>query len=390
MANETTFAQIQAYTNIVWEGALEYLKTRFVAQNHVTIFGNLRGMETRTVTEYNEKPVSDNLGELDDLSTARQTLTRDILNSLSPKEIGKQLWLTDRRLLTDTEPVLADASMELGYTMGKKMEVDILSNMTNLSGGVVGANDEAMTLTNVWRARALLENRNVMAGGGYVCIMSPFQYLDIHEELTKLTSGAPLEVRDRAMNSYYVARVHDVAFVVSPNLPKTAPTNQQQTVTISGSPTGGSFTLSFYGRTTAPIAHNATEGACEDALEALATIGAGNVSVAKSGAVFTVTFTGALGGQTHPLLVANASALTGGTSPDVAVAQTVAGVSGAVGGLFTPDAIAFDVRRSLFLEPERDASARAWELNASAIYATGVWRSAHGVQILADNTAPNS
>ena len=47
-------------------------------------------------------------------------------------------------------------------------------------------------------------------------------------------------------------------------------------------------------------------------------------------------------------------------------------------------AIAYDLRRDVRLEPERDASKRAWELNLTMMYAHGVWRPLWGVQIIHD------
>lgn len=66
------------------------------------------------------------------------------------------------------------------------------------------------------------------------------------------------------------------------------------------------------------------------------------------------------------------------------------GGTGAYGAVFNPQAIAYDLRRDLRLEPERDASKRAWELNMTALFAHGVWRPTWGVQILHDITAPES
>lgn len=56
--------------------------------------------------------------------------------------------------------------------------------------------------------------------------------------------------------------------------------------------------------------------------------------------------------------------------------------------VFHPMALALDVRRGFRIERERDASRRAWELNASQIYAYGVWRPTWGIQGIADATAP--
>lgn len=60
----------------------------------------------------------------------------------------------------------------------------------------------------------------------------------------------------------------------------------------------------------------------------------------------------------------------------------------AYAAMFSRPAIAFDVRRSPRLEPERDASRRGWELNMSVVYGEGVWKANYGIQGLFDCTAP--
>lgn len=62
----------------------------------------------------------------------------------------------------------------------------------------------------------------------------------------------------------------------------------------------------------------------------------------------------------------------------------------AVGAMFSRDALALDMRRGIRIEPERDASRRAWELNMSTIYAHGVWRPKFGVQMKFDAALPLS
>jgi hypothetical protein len=108
-----------------------------------------------------------------------------------------------------------------------------------------------------------------------------------------------------------------------------AGSNEQQTVSISGGPTGGTFTLTYDGQTTAPITYDATAAAVVAALEALTSIGAGNVMASGGplpGSNVVVTFTGRLGSQNVALMTAT-SALTGGTSPAVNVTETRAGGS---------------------------------------------------------------
>lgn len=67
---------------------------------------------------------------------------------------------------------------------------------------------------------------------------------------------------------------------------------------------------------------------------------------------------------------------------------SVDGDGDAISGLFTRSAILFDVRRAMRMETERDASARAWELNVNAGYAYGLNRATYGVKFTADATEP--
>lgn len=111
-------------------------------------------------------------------------------------------------------------------------------------------------------------------------------------------------------------------------------TNEVDTITIGGTPTGGTFTLTFQNRTTAAITWSATNATLvaniDAALEALPTIGTGGVTTAVGTmtagiGTITVTFTG-------NNVKRDVSALTGtssltGTSPTLAVATTTPGVT---------------------------------------------------------------
>lgn len=105
--------------------------------------------------------------------------------------------------------------------------------------------------------------------------------------------------------------------------------NEAQTVTITGTPTGGNFTLTFRGATTANIAFNAAASAVQTALEALVNIGVGNVAVTGGpgpGTPYVVTFQNALGRQNVDQMTA-AHSFTGGTTPAIAVTTTTGGSS---------------------------------------------------------------
>lgn len=59
------------------------------------------------------------------------------------------------------------------------------------------------------------------------------------------------------------------------------------------------------------------------------------------------------------------------------------------GFMFNPLAMALDIRRAFRIEPQRDASLRSTELNATMIYAHGVWDATFGVQIKSDASTPS-
>ena len=123
-----------------------------------------------------------------------------------------------------------------------------------------------------------------------------------------------------------------------------AGTNAVQTVTITGTPTGGSIRLTYEGRTTGAIAYNAAAADVQAALLALDCFATGDV--VGSGGPFpdsavVLTFGGNYVKTPVSAITADGSALTGGTTPAVSVAQTTPGVAasgrGAAKGTFLTD-----------------------------------------------------
>jgi hypothetical protein len=118
-----------------------------------------------------------------------------------------------------------------------------------------------------------------------------------------------------------------------------------QTVDLSGAddPTGGTFTITVpnYGTTDA-LAYNVSAADVQAALEEL--VGAGNVTVGKSGFVYTLTFTAALG-NVSAVTVASGSLTSGGTVT-VTIGTSTEG-SGSAGKYGPYDGDATDGRQTL-------------------------------------------
>ncbi|HSG63083.1 MAG TPA: hypothetical protein VLA24_16790 [Pseudomonadales bacterium] len=60
------------------------------------------------------------------------------------------------------------------------------------------------------------------------------------------------------------------------------------------------------------------------------------------------------------------------------------GSGDAKGAIFAPQALALAMKRDFNIEPQRDASNRAWELNATAVYGVGELDDSYGVEMYFD------
>ena len=101
-------------------------------------------------------------------------------------------------------------------------------------------------------------------------------------------------------------------FAVTTTVGGLSTSNEIQTISLSNA-TGGTFILGFAGAVTSAIAYNASAAAVQSALEALSAIDPGDITVAKVGSVWTVTFKGQFLSTDVPQLGVNYSGLTGGT-----------------------------------------------------------------------------
>jgi hypothetical protein len=118
-----------------------------------------------------------------------------------------------------------------------------------------------------------------------------------------------------------------------------------QTITVTGTPTGGSFTVTGVhpitgAATTQTVAYNAAVSATQTAMDAI--FGAGNTLVTGAGAlpanVHTVTFQGALINYAPVVMTTNSAGLTGGSTPTATAAVTVAGGNNNWWGPYDPAA----------------------------------------------------
>lgn len=121
--------------------------------------------------------------------------------------------------------------------------------------------------------------------------------------------------------------------------------NEKQQVVMTGSPTGGTFTLTLNAQETAGIAYNATAAQILSALEALATPLPGDFLVTGGPlpSAIVIEFVGQYAETNITQMTANNAGLTGGSSPAAVVSTTVGGVAAITNQERTVTVIPIDV-----------------------------------------------
>jgi hypothetical protein len=100
-------------------------------------------------------------------------------------------------------------------------------------------------------------------------------------------------------------------------------TNEIQHIQIAGSPTSGAFILEFQLAFTAPIPFNASAATIQATLQALPTVGAGNVTVTQTAAgEFDVEFVSSLGGVSQPEMSVDDYTLPAGATVNISIVQS--------------------------------------------------------------------
>ena len=201
------------------------------------------------------------------------------------------------------DPLAGDTDWGARATVTLAAEADYIA--------CIGADDEY---------RLWIDGREVLStiGGG------PFQWQRWQQQPLKLCAGThtiAIQVRNLARPAGLEATNYSwLQFALAPAGDDGKPRSANQEYALYHDHTGGTFTLSStFSETGAAIAWNAAASTVQSTLEAMATVGAGNVTVTGSGTPATpweITFGGDLASK-HIPLTANGAALTGGTAIEV-------------------------------------------------------------------------
>ncbi len=197
-----------------------------------------------------------------------------------------------------------------------------ISRLASQATGLItlGINGKTGVAVSAWDAAAIASAWNASKLPEFLEVAAAADGSDVL--LTSKTPGQPFEVSGLVNGE--------------------ATADDEQLVTIGPAGAGGTFPLTFAGQTAAGISATALPSAVQAALEALTSIGAGNVQVTGEPGAWRVRFVGDLADVDQPELTTDRTNLTGGnaavsietlqdgsgsTSP-LLVTQEVAGVAG--------------------------------------------------------------
>ena len=133
-----------------------------------TVFRDMSGMNTRRGYAYNSL-TANTMGDDDDLTSQAFTPSAD--QTLTPYQIGAQVFVTDARAESDLpEQLITDSARELGFAAGDKIMTDMVAELPNLTGGTVGTTGGTITWSYVAAgiAQARAANKSAAVPLSYV------------------------------------------------------------------------------------------------------------------------------------------------------------------------------------------------------------------------------
>ena len=215
MADLNPSTNIAAFVQTIYEDAMLVVRENALATSLVTVYSDRSGTAARTRSDYGTATIQ-SIGEIDDMTS--QAFSPTAGNSLTPSEVGAQFFLTDLRVETDPFPVRSDAAMELGMAVADKIDRDVFSKFSSLTGGTVGTTGSVLTWKYFWAMAAILQAKHAPKPWVFVC--HPHQYYRLGSAAAiggTATNGGPA-IQDEFSRNFWVQNVGGIDIYVSSNV----------------------------------------------------------------------------------------------------------------------------------------------------------------------------
>lgn len=201
------------YIQKIYEDAMFVARDTNLMAALVTSYSG-QGMAPRSSSEWSAANIV-SVNDDDDLTS--QAFTPSVLSTLTPAEVGAQYLITDQRSESDPFGVQQAAAQELGAALAKKVETDLLSNFSSLTGGTVGTAGSVMSWGRFYAAHAQLRAQN--PSGPIYCVLHPYHWHDLASEVAIAggITNTP-SFGDEVMRRYYVGTAAGVDIFTSANI----------------------------------------------------------------------------------------------------------------------------------------------------------------------------
>ena len=219
MAVITGYTDISTLLPDIWEGAMLVARDNNIMSALIRNFDDASGMAPRKSTIYGTVTFR-NLAETDDV--VAQQYTRALKSTLTPGEVAASFFLSDQRIESDDQDIVADAARELGVGYAQKIETDIISQFGSVTGGTIGTNATAMTWGKILAAQSVLRAAN--APMPYTVALHPYQWHNLGTALTVAATTQPTRsgLTDSLVNNFFVGNAYGIDFFVTSNVPITS------------------------------------------------------------------------------------------------------------------------------------------------------------------------
>lgn len=389
MAN-TVVDILSTHDLVPWveEGALKFAMRNFSMGSRVLTFNDMKGFNVRKVSLYEKVRGAQPLQEATDIPLTKAVRAR--LAEISPSEWGDRYTVTDRRIDTDPENILADIIEFLGYSLGLKREQNLVNAaLSGFTGGTLGSSSTAYSVDLPIDAQ--FEFTHHAKRGQLYHVIHPFQARDVLKDLITYSgtaASAALDYRNEAIRGWRVPGFDGLNISVSDVLPRKIV--HKLNITAEA---GDTFRLEIgTGKVqgvniTADIAINATEATMitniQNALNGL-TGQSGWVASGTDLVDMTITAPIYLDAESELRIATNpdtGETYNDFTSGDVVITERSASARSL---LFMRDALVLDIRESIQGHQDVLNHGRTLELAAYEKYGAGVWRADYGMFIESD------
>lgn len=198
---------ISTYIQNIFDDAMLVARENNIMTTLVTTFNDRQTEEPRKTSEYGSLTMNA-VGEMDDLVS--QQFKPSVLSTLTPAEVAAQVFISDRRIATDPFGAREDASTELGMSMAAKMETDLLSNFSSLTGGTIGAAGSAVSWGYFYAMLTVLRNQYAPLPYTFVCTPNQWHILAKAASVAGASVINGPALQDQVNSQWFVGRVGPV------------------------------------------------------------------------------------------------------------------------------------------------------------------------------------